>query len=459
MKELIPLSKKYFNIIALFTREPLVKLYTKELEYYTDGGNLIGFISLDLIDNNFSAGILSRDKSMQYRAAKVNVDLPTIQAAREWIKYSFNNDSITLHDNKSEYFDLFKELPNEKTIHPHFNLLKESDFFSSAKEVIQEISYHYKDIDGNFIDQFQSLNGFDSRVFELYLFCFFREQLFSFKRDFEAPDFIINKAGEELAIEAVTISRRTENLKQVTDYNPKSPNEIISELENNIPLMFGSALYDKSKKKYWEKEHVKNKPFIIAIADFHDTMSMTWSFNSLVEYLYGYKYDKYEYSENGELIIHPVKIDFYKKENGTEIPAGFLLDESNKNISAILFSSSATLSKFNRMGKQAGMGSGNNILLREMIIYNHDPNAVEPLQKAYIVDENSNETWSEGVIIYHNPYAVNPLDTDFFDDTVAHCFFDIKSKLVRSLMPSIFPYTSHTVNLKPTDKFQNKKKE
>ena len=73
MKELIPLSKKYFNIIALFTREPFITLYTKELEYYTDGGSLIGFISLDLIDNNFSAGILSRDQSMQYRADRKSV--------------------------------------------------------------------------------------------------------------------------------------------------------------------------------------------------------------------------------------------------------------------------------------------------------------------------------------------------------------------------------------------------
>lgn len=62
---------------------------------------------------------------------------------------------------------------------------------------------------------------------------------------------------EEIAIEAVTISRKTENTKHITDYEPKSPDEIISELENNVPLMFGSAIYDKVKKKYWEKEHVQ----------------------------------------------------------------------------------------------------------------------------------------------------------------------------------------------------------
>lgn len=64
--------------------------------------------------------------------------------------------------------------------------------------------------------------------------------------------------------------------------------------------MFGSAIYDKVKKKYWEKKHVQNKPFLIAIADFHDTMSMTWSFNSLVEYLYGISTMPTNTSETGD---------------------------------------------------------------------------------------------------------------------------------------------------------------
>lgn len=103
MKDLIPLSKKYFDIIVLFSREPFVELITKELEYYTDGGNLIGFICLDLIDNNYSAGILSRDKSMQYRAVRSNVDMQTITEARGW-KKSFNEIAVIQHDNRSEFF-------------------------------------------------------------------------------------------------------------------------------------------------------------------------------------------------------------------------------------------------------------------------------------------------------------------------------------------------------------------
>ena len=54
-------------------------------------------------------------------------------------------------------------------------------------------------------------------------------------------------------------------------------------------------------------------------------------------------------------------------------------------------------------------------------------------------------------MIYHNPHALYPLDPNLFDDSVAQCFFDMESKLVRSIMPQIFPYASHTMNIKPTD--------
>lgn len=67
----------------------------------------------------------------------------------------------------------------------------------------------------------------------------------------------MNKFEDEIAVEAVTISRKVENIKNITNFQPKSTNEISSELEDNVPLMFGSVLYDKAKKKYWEKKHVQ----------------------------------------------------------------------------------------------------------------------------------------------------------------------------------------------------------
>lgn len=175
-------------------------------------------------------------------------------------------------------------------------------------------------------------------------------------------------------------------------------------------------------------------------------MSMTWSYNALIDYLYGYKYE-HSFDEKGELIITPVKIENYKKKNGTEIPSGFFFQPEAENVSAVIFSSCGTLSKFNRMGKQAKMGSDVPILVRTGAFYNHKPNADKPNMVRYIVDENSQETWSEGVVIFHNPNAKIPLNPAFFDDRVAQTFFEDEN--IYSVMPKIFPYNSFTENFIP----------
>lgn len=438
----ISINKKLFDIYLLFTREPFVRFFSQELEYYSNGnGGLLGFISLDLTDNDFSVCILSRDKSKQYRAEKIQVSIPTIEEAREWIEKSMSDDSITFHDNQHEFFDLFAQLNNQKQLHPNFVNLRDHFSQEAAKLAISEISYHYKDIDGNFIDQFQSKNGFDARIWELYLFAFFREQFFSFERAYEAPDFIVEKLTYKIAIEAVIVSRKT---PIDTDFEPKSPKEIAEKLRNDMPLLFGNALFDKAKKKYWEREHVKGLPFVIAIADFHDTMSMTWSFSALLEYLYGHTYE-HTFDENGNIIVKAIKASNYVKKNGTEIQSGFFLNKENENISAIMFSPCATISKFNRMGKQAGLGNNKSTLIRIGSFHDHTPNADKPTVRVYPVNEDSNETWSEGAIIYHNPNAKISLDPDIFEDSVAQCFFQ-EGNLI-NYFPEIFPYNNLTQNL------------
>jgi hypothetical protein len=445
MKTAIPINKKLFDIFLLFTREPFVQYFSKELEFYTNGnGGLLGLISLDITDNDYYGCILSRDKSKQYRAELVTANIETIEEARKWIDEQMSNNSIIFHDNKHEYFDVFKDLNNEHKQHPYYKLLNSSISLSSAKETIKEISYHYKDIDGNFIDQFQSINGFDSRVWELFLFSFFREQFFSFKRDFDSPDYMIEKFNEKIAVEAVIVSRKTD-----LDSKFKKPQEIEEKLINDVPLLFGNALFDKMKKKYWEKEHVKDKPFLIAIADFHDTMSMSWTFHALLDYLYGYKYEN-SFDKKGKLIIKPIKTGNFKKPNGTEIPSGFFFFPNSENVSGIIFSSCGTLSKFNRMGKQAKLGSDIPTLIRMVSFYNHNPNADKASFAKYIVDENSKETWSEGTVVFHNPNAKVPRNPALFDNRVAQCFFE--NNFIKSLMPEYFPYGSNTFNLSQKEK-------
>lgn len=145
MKTAIPINKKLFDIYLLFTREPFVQYFSKELEFYSNGnGGLLGLISIDLTDNDYYGCILSRDESKQYRAELVVASLPTIEDTRNWIDKNMSSNSITFHDNKHEYFDLFQDLDNEEKQHPFYKLLKSNISQSMAKETIQEVSYHYK---------------------------------------------------------------------------------------------------------------------------------------------------------------------------------------------------------------------------------------------------------------------------------------------------------------------------
>lgn len=437
-----PLTKKLFDIYVLFTREPFVNIFSQELEFYQSlGGRLIAFISLDKIDNNYSACVLSRDTAKQFRAERIQVDFDSIQDARIWLDQNMAEDAITHHENSHEFFDIFVEMKRKSQPHPTYTNLKEHFAFQAAKKVLQEISYHYKDIDGNFIEQFQSLNGFDARIWELYLFCLFREQLFSFDRMKEAPDFIVEKFSVKIAIEAVIVSRKTP-IKEKLDYRTQA--EINKQLLNYTPLLFSGALFDKTKKEYWKKNHVKGLPFVIAIADFHDSFSMTWSYPALLEYLYGHTYS-YQFDGHGNVVTQSQKINSYIKANGKAIESGFFLNKENENISAVLFSSCATLSKFNRMGVQAGLGNKKSKLVRDVLYHDHDPNAVVPKKLVYAVSEVSNETWSEGAILFHNPYAKIPLNPNLFEDTVAHWFFDEKKAF--GIFPAFFPYQNITKNL------------
>lgn len=170
MKLATPISKKLFDIYLLFTREPFVRYFSKELEYYSNGnGGLLGFISLDLTDNDYSVCILSRDISKQYRAERFEINIPKIEEARDWIDKTMGDDSIAFHKNDHKFFDLFATLNNKGRLHPNFIHLRDHLAYGAAKKTLREISYHYKDIDGNFIEQFQSKNGFDSRIWELYV--------------------------------------------------------------------------------------------------------------------------------------------------------------------------------------------------------------------------------------------------------------------------------------------------
>lgn len=447
------ITEQKFNAYVGITRNPILFSIAKEIAWYANTDEtIIGVILFDFSDSDYNPLLLGRDEVGRFRAIDLSTSYLKFEDAENWLINTIKwlsglGKKIFPQGDPIEKMELFRELVPVEQQHPYFTALNTQKSLLSAKMIIQEIMPHFIDVDGNYIRQFQTTE-FDQRLWELYLFCYFNEEGISIDRTKNAPDFLLTNHIDSVAIEATIVGRKKAVSYYKLDGKPEMPEISEKELKNNMPLRFGSPLYsklchtNKEKLHYWEYEHVKGKPFIIAIHDFHDDHSMIWSHTALTTYLYGYEHD-YEYIE-GNLVIHPRKIETLYKEDGTPIPSGFFFQPLAENISAILTTSIGTISKFNRLGRQAGFGDKSVKMIRHGICHNHDPNASKPHMFRYEVNERTGETWGEGVSIYHNPKAKIPLNEDLFP-SAAHHFFD--NGQIISHIPEFFPYNSMTLNL------------
>lgn len=450
--EISELSAQRFNALAAHSRSPAAAYVSKELGWYkNEDESVIGVLLLDTIDDDFAAVVMARDENGAYRAIDIESSIESEGEALEWLRgamkwHTGTDKKIFPQGGPSTGVDLFSPIPPINKQHPYFTRLAGEESFLSARSIINEMMPHFVDIDGNFVEQFQS-SGFDSRLWELYINSYLVEEQLFIDRTKHAPDFMVTKYGKTVGIEAVIVGRKKEapSLLFREPPQPKSPEEIRKEHENAMPLRFGSALFSKLQKKYWELPHVAGNPLVIAIADFHDDQSMLWSSTALESYLYGVHHE--HHYEDGELVIDPVKIEKHTKPDGTEIPSGYFFQPDAEHISAVLFSASGTISKFNRLGRQAGFGSPNVKMFRMGTCYDHDPNASTPKIFKYEVTEESQETWGEGVSMFHNPNAVHPVPEELFTSIAHHRF---ENDQIVSVIPDFHPFSSQTLNLRMT---------
>lgn len=450
MVEIKELDSKRFNALAGYSRSPAAAFISREIAYYSNRDeSLLGVLLLDMVDNDYVGIVLARDEGRRYRAFETKTSIPTSEQAETWVietmKWHTEQGLIVYaQGDLSQGPDLFASVTPVKRHSPYFTLLSTESAFLPARAIINELMPHFTDIDGNFVEQFQT-TGFDARLWELYLNAYFVEEALFVERTKVAPDFIVKKYGKTVAIEAVIVGRKDNSPPKPLGKMPnlKTPDEIREALENEMPIRFGSPLFSKLQKKYWELPNIAGHPLVFAIADFHEDQSMLWSATALVNYLYGVRYE-FHYDENNQLVISPLKIDRHKVGD-KEIPSGYFFQPNSEYVSAILFSASGTISKFNRMGRQAGFHDPGVVMIREGACHDHDPNASLPKTFRYVVDESCNETWGEGLSMYHNPNARHQVPEELFPSIAHHRFIDGQ---IVSHLPDFHPYTSFTYNLK-----------
>jgi hypothetical protein len=438
-EQLVSLNKnKLKNILAngrritrrqfdayFYSRMPLVRFTAIEVEWYSFLNNsLLGIVFQDSIDRDYGFAVMGRDGRKLFRWIDGSREFHAVRAqTREDMALLINSkyaldpqDIYPQGDEVDPNMDLFNEIVPKDKQHHGFNIIAREPRFEAGRNIINEIANSFIDNDGHFVREFQSVN-FNARLWEMYLHVYLHTQGLQINNKHAAPDFEVDYFGEKYFIEAVTVNS-SGNPTRPDLPPPEDLQQIAERLSDYMPIKFGSPLFSKLQHKYWEKEHVKEHPLLFAIHDYHNDNSMTWSRTALSEYLYGVKVNLVE----GKATLQ--KIEFHEWE-GKKIPSGFFNLEGAENISAVLFSNQATIPKFNRMGKIAGLGSKDVKMIRQGFLYNPDGPRPIPFSKN-IDDPDYEESWSDGLIMYHNPYAIRKVNPDAFSD-ISHVFYSEES--------------------------------
>jgi len=343
-------------------------------------------------------------------------------------------------------------VPPEK-FHPAFATVRTFPGNEPTRLAMDAVFAEFVDADGNFVEQFQT-TGFDARTFELFLFAYFTDAEFTVSRPKDRPDFLLERKGLVVAVEATTSNptkakavkaletkgeteparstaetasdpsstdaeqREVADRPHPTEATPASPtDEEIADhrarVEHELPIKIGSALYSKLKKRYWDLPVVQGRPFVIAIEAFHADDSLFFSSAGISHYLYGID-QTWEHTAEGKLVVTNVPRATHQMGEKT-IPSNFFAQPDTEYVSAILFTNGGTTAKFTRMGYQAGLHRGNMMVARAGYWPDPDPNSPNPLAGSYTLDEPPYpEWWGEGVTVFHNPNAKHPVPLDFF---------------------------------------------
>lgn len=442
------IKQSRFDSLAAYARAPLAKTFGREIAWYeTEDKSIVSCIIQDYTDKDFFGILMARDESERYRFidnSEWNEDFSLSESAllTKILEIHENIDKERLQGGTHKApVDFFTPLIKTKNkLSPLFNELVSNSLFASAKNIIEPMMRWYEDADGNFVEQFQT-TGFNQRIWELYLFALLTENDITFNQKEAIPDFICDSFQGKFCIEATTVNPsiiegKDEELPQYHSLKD------LEDIKNNYyPIKYGSALFSKLKKKYWEKPVCKDKPLVFAITDCLSPASGKDSRASLPYYLYGYRHEA-KVDDSGSVTIVPVKIEEHTWGKKV-IPSGFFNLPEAENISAVIFSNDASFGKFNRMGLLNEFAPEGSEMIRTGLRINHDVNAISPQSFSLEVGSPSyHEQWSEGLEVYHNPNALHPLSRNVFQEAANH--YLLADGKIKTYLPEFHPLGSIT---------------
>ncbi|MFG2803674.1 hypothetical protein [Streptomyces pseudovenezuelae] len=349
-------------------------------------------------------------------------------------------------------FDRLPKLSDEAT-DPRFRKVRDHHVHQATRRLMDETFATFHGADRSFVREFQT-GGFSPRVLELALYAALHEQGHTLERTGGAPDFLIS-GPHPAAIEATTSNpAQTAPIPDPDDAPGSGRHPLVPEdleaAEAEFIVQSAKALRRKLLKRdahghaYWEQPHIQGRPFIIALESFHHLSSLFHAVGPLASYLYGHRTVPGR-DGNGALVWTSEKITEHRYAD-TTIPSGLFALPEAAHLAAVIFSNSATVAKFHRMGTECGYGPEDVALLRYGSVLDPDPGADRPRHHAYVVGDygpEDHETFAEGFHVLHNPWARTPIADGVFRGFTEHRLQD--DGLVLTTTSRVDFFVSHTL--------------
>jgi|SRR6185437_1221638 len=389
-----------------------------------------GVITFDKRSQSFGYLGLRRDVDHRFRTLPPGLGLPSSEAALVAFQGQLRaGEPPESRPSGEPVRSNLLAVPEGRVVNEKFSMLCSSAHHLAALHTVVEIYLALDRPDDNFVGDFQT-DGFDARLWELYLFAAFREQGIAVHQDGGSPDFRLCNKGTTVLVEALT-ANPPQRMQPLTAPPAPAPTDPVQRTLGAAAERFAKSLRSKMTRRYWDLPTVAGSPFVLAIGDFHQSGSMTWSSVALQSYLYGLKtiIDVHD----GKRRARSEAVERLLGSQG--IPAGFFTQPESEQVSAVIGCNAATLGKFNRMGHLAGWKVPGLRMERSGIFFCHGGDRLEATPFCYDIDDPAygrlwpgGELWCLELEVYHNPNALHPIALDFFPG--ATHFFERAGEIV-----------------------------
>lgn len=351
--------------------------------------------------------------------------------------------------------DIFKSIVPDDKQHPNFKAMV-NEINSATRELITDWTEGFVDRDNKIIKEFQTT--FNSSFWEFYLNACFRELGFRIDYSYDRPDFMLSKDGFDFAIEATIANHPNEGTpeweKEFTELAESYSKDSLFQIIYLATIRLANAIKSKHKHyvdKYSQLEHVKGKPYIICLAPFEQPLFFAQADAAIRRVLYKYNAPLYVKDEvTGDIrIVGEEYTDSVVKSTGASIPLGLFLDDGMKEVSAVIFSNTATMTKAKALNS-----SKHPHTFFQAIRYN--PNSWEKPYYHCGQGGEFQETLLDGLHIFLNPFAEHPFDPDlFYGDEISLHAYDVQENSPLEFINEGALFAHQCMTIVPTDKVAN----